>query len=55
MTKLQQFSNEFDALYSNVNNQRTGGVGRFPSPGPLLPRALGKRKLYGALEEAAIG
>ena len=41
MTKITQFSNQFDGLYSKEDNSRTGGVQASPSLERSSPGILG--------------
>lgn len=49
MTKLKQFSNEFDVLYSRENNPWTGGTQGLTSSDTLCQRILGKSALKGSM------
>lgn len=45
MTKLKQFSNKFDVLYSRENNPRTGEHRASPAVEPSPQEIWGKREL----------
>lgn len=52
MTKIMQFGNELDGLYSRQNNLETGGVYSLPVRLSSAALSWSKNELHGEIEEA---